>query len=133
MSKLLTKKRRIIKANIKKKLELAKKLLAAKDFPGFGDLIETEALELHAIMLTSHPSLIYWTPGTLNIMKMAKKWREEGIEVYFTINTGQDIHLICQEKYVKAVVKKIDGMEGIKEVIVNRPSVGARITGTHLF
>ena len=44
---------------------------ADKNFEEFGQLIEAEALELHSIMLTQRPALIYWTPGTLQIMKLA--------------------------------------------------------------
>ncbi|KKS50818.1 MAG: Diphosphomevalonate decarboxylase [Candidatus Gottesmanbacteria bacterium GW2011_GWA1_42_26] len=86
------------KAHIQEKLALCKKILAEKNFTNLGELMEAEALEMHAVMLTSKPSLIYWTPGTLTIMKLTKKWRAEGISVYFTINTGQDIHLICESK-----------------------------------
>lgn len=121
------------KAHIQEKLEQAKKLLAAQDLPGFGELIEAEALELHAIMLTSRPSLIYWTPGTLTIMKLTKKWRAEGLPVYFTINTGQDIHLICERENLERVKSKLADVEGVKEVIVNYPTVGAKISDKHLF
>ena len=121
------------KAHIKERLERAKQLLAEKDFPEFGELIEAEALELHAIMLTSRPSLIYWTPGTLTIMRLTKKWRTEGIPVYFTVNTGQDIHLICERENLERVKSKLADVDGVKEVIVNFPAVGARISDGHLF
>lgn len=121
------------KSHIQEKLQLAKKLLFEKNFPKFGELIEAEALELHAIMLTSRPSLIYWTPGTLSIMKLTKKWRKEGIPVYFTINTGQDIHLICEQKSVEQVKNKLSGLSEVKEIIVNLPAVGTKLTETHLF
>ena len=120
-------------AHIKEKLERAKTLLASKNFPEFGELIEAEALELHAVMLTSKPSLIYWTPGTLTVMKLCKKWRTEGLQVYFTINTGQDIHLICERDNLERVKSKLADVEGVKEVIVNFPAVGARISDGHLF
>ena len=119
--------------NIKAKLELAKKLLKQKNFPLFGELLEAEALELHAVMLTSQPSLIYWTPGTLKIMKLTKKWRREGLEAYFTINTGQDVHLICEQKNINSVQEKLKEIEEVKEIIVNKPAAGARLTETHLF
>lgn len=121
------------KAHIGEKLEQAKLLLSEKNFSLFGEFVEAEALELHAIMLTSTPSLIYWTPGTLMIMKLVKKWRREGLEVYFTINTGQDIHLICKQKSIVEVKKKLSEVEGVKEIIVNVPASGARTSTIHLF
>ena len=121
------------KAHIQEKLALCKKILAEKNFTNLGELMEAEALEMHAVMLTSKPSLIYWTPGTLTIMKLTKKWRAEGISVYFTINTGQDIHLICESKMQEAVVEKLKQIPEVKNIIVNTPAQGAHLIDTHLF
>ncbi len=121
------------KSRITDKIKFCKEILAKKDFTKLGELIEAEALEMHAIMLTSTPSLIYWTPGTLQIMKLTKKWRKEGLEVYFTINTGQDIHLIVQEKNVDRLKKELKEVEYVREMIVNMPSKGAHLINDHLF
>lgn len=119
--------------HMKQKIDLCKKFLAEKNFPAFGELIEAEALEMHAVMLTSHPSLIYWTPGTLTLMKLCKKWRSEGLPVYFTINTGQNIHLICERETVELLEKKLSEVEDVKTVIVNSSAPGAHLVSSHLF
>lgn len=116
-----------------KKLEKAKLFIQQKDFQNFGELIEAEALEMHAIMITSQPSLIYWSQGTLKLMKLIKKWRNEGIQSYFTINTGQDIHIICEPKDVPALQEKLTHIDEVKKVFVNTPAEGTRLTETHLF
>lgn len=119
--------------NINKKINQFKKSLETKNFTEFGQIIENEALELHAIMLTSTPSLIYWQPETVKLMKLVKKWRSEDLEVYFTINTGQDVHLIIEEKNTKELIQKLKGIKEVKNIIINQPSVGARLTEKHLF
>jgi diphosphomevalonate decarboxylase len=119
--------------NIKHKIELIKKYMQEKNFTAFGELLEAEALELHAIMLTSKPSLIYLLPGSLKIMHLVKKWRAEGLEVYFTVNTGQDIHLIVQKKDVRVLVQKLSVIEDVKKTIINTPSKGAHIIESHFF
>jgi len=115
------------------KLITVKKALEKKDFTMLGEITEAEALNMHAIMLTSSPALIYWTTGTLMIMKLVQTWRKEGLEVYFTINTGQDIHLIIQRKDFPALKKKLETLAFIKTVIVNSPSEGARVITEDLF
>ena len=55
---------------MKEKNELLKKLIKEKNFTEFGELIESEALELHAIYITQKPSLIYLMPNSLLIMKL---------------------------------------------------------------
>ncbi|TSC88082.1 MAG: diphosphomevalonate decarboxylase [Microgenomates group bacterium Gr01-1014_7] len=119
-------------SHMKEKDKLVKQLIKEKNFKSLGELAEAEALELHAIMLTQYPPLIYWTPGTLKIMKLVSHWRAEGIPVYFTINTGQDIHLICEQKNVKKVVNKIKSIKEVKEIIVNNPGEGTRLSQNHL-
>ncbi|MBI2596545.1 diphosphomevalonate decarboxylase [Candidatus Daviesbacteria bacterium] len=120
-------------ANMPEKNKLIKKLIKEKDFKKFGELIEREALEFHAITLTQNPSLIYWTPGTVLLMKLIQKWRNEGLLVYFTLDTGQDIHLICEQKNVNKVKTKLKNLEEVKDIIVNTPGEGTRLTREHLF
>ncbi len=120
-------------STMQKKITLCKKLIEKKDFEKFGELIEEEALELHSIMLTSHPSLIYLLPETLKIMRLVKKWRSDGLQVYFTLNTGQNIHLVAQKKDEKKVTDKLKELDFVKNIIQNDPSEGARISDKHLF
>ncbi|MCL4366241.1 hypothetical protein M1437_03375, partial [Patescibacteria group bacterium] len=115
------------------KNNLIKKYIAEKKFTEFGQLVEAEALELHAIMLTQTPHLIYWTPGTLQIMKLTSRWRTEGLEVYFTVNTGQDIHLICKAQDIDEVKAKLKELDFVKDIIVNTPGEGTRLSTNHLF
>lgn len=118
---------------INEKIDLCKKYIEEKNFSLFGELVENEALELHAIMLTSHPALIYWLPGTIIIMKEVQRWRKGGLEVYFTINTGQDMHLICQKKDEKTVIQELKKLPQVKRIIPNIPACGTRISEEHLF
>jgi diphosphomevalonate decarboxylase len=78
-------------------------------------------------MLTSSPSLIYWHPATVTVMKAVQKWRTDGLPVYFTLNTGQNIHLICEEKNADEVEKRVKMLAEVQQVIFNRPTEGARI------
>lgn len=118
---------------IDKKIPFIKSLISERRFQKFGELVESEALELHAVMLTSRPSLIYWLPGTLRVMRLVKKWRQEGLVVYFTVNTGQDIHLIIEGKNKNKLLNKLKLVEGSKKIIVNKPAQGARLINSHLF
>lgn len=120
-------------SKMREKNILCKKYLKEKNFQKLGELIEAEALELHAIYLTSIPSLIYLLPSTLRVMHAVKKWREKGVPVYFTINTGQDVHLICEKKNAKRVAALAEKVEGVQKTIINNPSNGARLIEKHLF
>lgn len=102
-----------------------KKALKNKDFTRFGTVLEAEAISMHAVMMTSTPPLYYWLPETLEIMQSIINWRDGGLETYFTIDAGPNIHIICQSKDVPRLKKKLSEVKSIKSLIVNRVGRGA--------
>lgn len=119
--------------NISQKAINLKKYLKDKNFTEFGKLIEAEALELHSIMLTSTPSLLYLLPNTIRIMHEVKKMRSEGLEAYFTLNTGQDVHIICRSQDADTISNRMSAIEGVRSTIINTPANGTKLIETHLF
>ena len=119
--------------HIDEKIKACKRLMKDRNFSEFGRLVEMEALELHAIMLTSWPPLIYWLPQSLYVMKSVQKWRTEGLDIYFTVNTGQDIHILCQKKDSDMVLEKLKNLKDIIKIIPNTASKGTYLLTDHLF
>lgn len=118
-------KSRILGMNSKvKEIKLA---LMRKDFTVFGEIVEEEALNMHTVMMTSHPPLIYWNPTTLELVLSIIKWRKEGIESYFTIDAGPNVHIICKSKDVDKIKSQLFKLSGVRKVLVNRPSKGAHL------
>jgi diphosphomevalonate decarboxylase len=116
------------------KLTKIKSFIKDRKFSEFGRLIEDEALNMHAICLTSTPPLIYWEPTTIEIMKLVIYWREKGeVESYFTIDAGPSVHIICQKKDSEIIENKLGRISGVKRVVVNSPAPGAKLTEKHLF
>jgi diphosphomevalonate decarboxylase len=118
---------------INQKITKIKKLIIQKKFKEFGELIEAEALELHSIMLTSQPALIYLSPESLRLIKIVRKWRQEGLKVYFTLNTGENIHLICEQKNMQKIQQKLQKLDFVKNILTAKIGKGARLTEDHLF
>ena len=114
-------------SGMEKKIKDIKNALKNKDFTKFGEIIEAEALNMHTVMMTSIPPLYYWMPKTLEIMQSVINWREKGLEVYFTIDAGPNVHIICQSKDVDSLREKLKEIKGFKNVIVNSISEGAHL------
>lgn len=112
---------------IPEKIKKVKKLIEEKNFSDFGDIVEREALEFHSILFTSNPPLFYWTPGTVAVMKYVQSLRREGLECYFTINTGQDVHVICKKEDAEKVSVKLKELPEVIKTIINFPSLGAHL------
>lgn len=69
--------------------------MAAGETEAFGALVESEALTLHAMMMSSRPYFILMKPATLSIIEKIWALREEsGKAIYFTLDAGANIHLL---------------------------------------
>ncbi|PIQ70071.1 diphosphomevalonate decarboxylase [Candidatus Shapirobacteria bacterium CG11_big_fil_rev_8_21_14_0_20_40_12] len=120
-------------SGMKDKLKKIKQALTNKDFKTFGEISEAEAVNMHAVMMTSCPPLYYWTPETLKIILSVIEWREEGLPVYFTIDAGPNVHLLALPEEIDKIVQRLKRIEGIKGIIINKPTEGAKTISTHLF
>ena len=87
--------------------ENIKNLLAALksgDLDTFINITESEALQLHALMMCSNPSFILMKPNTLNIINAVRQFREETkIPVCFTLDAGPNAHLLYPESEAEKV------------------------------
>nr|MBS0037752.1 diphosphomevalonate decarboxylase [Saprospiraceae bacterium] len=63
-----------------------------------GEIIENEALMLHALMLTSNPSYILFDPNTIAVINRVRSFRQDtGIPLFFTLDAGPNVHLLYPE------------------------------------
>ncbi|APQ16943.1 diphosphomevalonate/mevalonate 3,5-bisphosphate decarboxylase family protein [Maribacter hydrothermalis] len=64
----------------------------------FIEIVESEALTLHAMMMTSHPYFILMKPNTLSIINEIWKFRKESrTHVCFTLDAGANVHVLYPE------------------------------------
>ncbi len=65
----------------------------------FIPIVESEALSLHAMMMTSNPYFILMQPNTLKIIEQIWKYRKETkANICFTLDAGANVHLLYPEK-----------------------------------
>ena len=118
---------------LKKRVLEIKKSLLKKNFKKFGELLEEEAVELHMIAMTSKPPIFYWNKGTIEVMKKVRELRERGIQAYFTMDAGPNVHVICLEKDVRKINSTLKRIPEVLFTITNKPSIGTRLINKHLF
>ncbi len=109
------------------------KALRYKDIRLLGQAIEEECLSMHAVMMTQKPPMLYLTSNTLSIIQSVLAWRSGGLPVYFTIDAGPNVHIICEGANEHTVLKRIQSLRGVRSVISNSPARGVQITHKHLF
>jgi diphosphomevalonate decarboxylase len=114
-------------------METALTCIEQRDLAGLGRVMEADALAMHGVMMTSHPSLLYWLPGTVAVLRAVRQWRREGISIYFTIDAGPNVHCICEVGVVQDVERRLLGVPGVRDVLVSGPGGSARSVEFHLF
>lgn len=112
------------KARIKQANENISNLLAAMqsgDRKKFIQIVENEALTLHALMMTSENGFMLMYPETIQIISRIQELREEtGIDMCFTLDAGPNIHLLFFNSDFEQIQKLIveDLLKNTKQKVV---------------
>jgi diphosphomevalonate decarboxylase len=86
-------------AQAHKNLADLKTVLAAGDLKRFVEIVESEALTLHAMMMTSMPYFILMKPNTLQIINKIWQFRaENNSNICFTLDAGANVHVLFPKK-----------------------------------
>ncbi|MBN1875722.1 MAG: diphosphomevalonate decarboxylase [Anaerolineae bacterium] len=115
-------------------LQAVRAALRTRYFPTLGMAVEREAISMHTIAMTStmveHPwlsGIYYWQPETLHVMKAVQKWRHNGLQVYFTLDAGSSVHLLCEAQNLHVVMRELspllDKLGGT--TLISKPGRGA--------
>ena len=89
-------------------LSQIKAILSSGNVEEFIKILESEALTLHAMMMTSMPYFILMKPNTLEIINKIWKFRNETkIPVCFTLDAGANVHVLYPENVSEKVLQFI--------------------------
>ncbi|MBO3723894.1 diphosphomevalonate decarboxylase [Actinomyces bowdenii] len=97
------------------------------DVQGLGEVVEANALGMHATMLASRPAVIYWMPRTVEALHTVRALREEGMPAWATIDAGANVKVLTPgvgaEQVARALGERLPGAR----VSVHRPGAGVRL------
>ncbi len=70
----------------------------------FSVLCENEAMQLHALMMSSQPNYLLMRPGTISIIEEVRAFRSDTeIPLCFTLDAGPNVHLLYPKAENEAV------------------------------
>jgi diphosphomevalonate decarboxylase len=105
----------------------ASEAIERRDFLSLAAVAELNCLKMHSIMLTSQPTLSYWTPASIACMDRVRSLREEGHDVFFTVDAGPQIKAVCLPASADAVASALSETPGVLEVTRSSLGEGARV------
>lgn len=82
--------------------------LRTGDLETFIRITESEAMQLHALMMCSEPSFVLIKPNTLKIIESIRNFRKEmDIPLCFTLDAGPNVHILYPAQYTEMVERFI--------------------------
>ncbi|SHJ61454.1 diphosphomevalonate/mevalonate 3,5-bisphosphate decarboxylase family protein [Aquimarina spongiae] len=85
-----------------------KEVLTSGDLDAFIQIVESEALTLHAMMMTSLPYFILMKPNTLSVIEKIWAYRKKaGSKICFTLDAGANVHVLYPNSEKEQVLEFI--------------------------
>ena len=114
-----------------RRLEICRKAILEKDFNAFASIVELDSDMMHSVMMTSTPALHYWKPASLSVMNAVRQWREDGLQVCYTVDAGPNVHVVCPETEANVVDKELRKINGVTDVLVARAGGSAKVVNNN--
>ncbi len=93
---------------------ILRQAIHAKNFSLLAGTAESNALTMHATMLSSWPPICYFLPETIAAMHKIWELRREGLEIYFTEDAGPNLKLLLLEKDKDKIKEQYPNIEIIR-------------------
>jgi diphosphomevalonate decarboxylase len=118
---------------IPERLERTRRAIAERDFGLLGPVLEEEAIDLHLIAMSSQPPIFYWSSGTIDVLRLMREMRQEGVEAYATLDAGANVHVICPPESEDDVADRLEELAAVGFVIRDGVGPGPSREIEHLF
>lgn len=93
---------------------ILRQAIQTRNFSLLGGTAESNALNMHATMISSWPPVCYFLPETIAAMQKVWELRRQGLELYFTQDAGANLKLLFCKKDLDNVKAHFDKIEIIK-------------------
>jgi diphosphomevalonate decarboxylase len=113
--------------DVPRRLNTCRNAILQKDFEALADIIELDSNMMHAVMMTSQPPLMYWSPKSLELMLEISQWRKKGIPAAYTLDAGPNVHVICTKEYAAQICSRLKKIPGVSLVLSSGVGSGVQI------
>ncbi len=107
-------------------IDRAIEAIAQRDFRELRAVAEYSCLKMHGLMLSAEPGLVYWNHATVACIHEVRSMRDEGIDVFFTIDAGPQLKAVCAPGAGEQVAARLKNIQGVSRVLLAGLGGGAR-------
>ncbi len=91
-----------------KRCDEMEKAIKRNDLETLGALAERDTLELHSLTMTGENRLIIMTEDSLRIIRKVRELRGNGVQAFFSMQTGPSVFINTSEKHEKTVMRAVE-------------------------
>lgn len=88
----------------------------AGDFTRIGQITETHAMRMHAVIQACDPPIRYLTPASIAVFDAVATLRAEGIEAWATADAGPNVAVLVRPEDADAVARVLAGFGTVQAV-----------------
>jgi diphosphomevalonate decarboxylase len=113
--------------NHQKDIQIALTAIQSRNFEQLGTVVIDNCLKMHQVMKTSKPSIDYWNEATHAVVQHIKTLQAQGWGVFYTIDAGPQVKIICKSDLTEEVAFEINKIPGIESIVKCGLGQGARL------
>lgn len=109
------------------RLAKVRNAVLGRDFAALAEVIELDSNLMHAVMMTSTPSLMYWQPASVAVMHAVRAWRAAGLPAAYTLDAGPNVHVITLTEHAAELGSRLAQIDGVIRILTAGAGEGARL------
>ena len=90
-----------------KRCDEMEKAILGNNLTRLGVLAERDTMELHSLTMTGENRMMIMTADTVRIMEKVRQLRGDGVEAYFSMQTGPSVFINTSEKFEERVLRSV--------------------------
>ena len=120
-------------ALIQERIKAVTQAVERKDLDQLGPLLEAEALDMHAVMMSANEPVFYFDKQVGSFLAWLRHLRiESGIPAYFTMDAGPNVHIIHKPEHKEQLLHHIQTSFPDLRVLSDTVGKGPTLQRTHV-
>jgi diphosphomevalonate decarboxylase len=108
-------------------LRPAMEALKRRDLQALGEAALASYSRMHAAMIAADPPVLYWLPGTVEVIHECRRLRGQGIGAWETLDAGPQVKILCLAPEAQTVLARLRDLPGLgpdPRLLVAQPGEG---------
>ncbi|MFM1538583.1 diphosphomevalonate decarboxylase [Helcococcus bovis] len=97
-----------------------KEAIKNRDFKKMGEIAEHNSMKMHATMLSSNPSIMYFKPDSIRAIEKIKQLKKDGFDVYYTMDAGPNVKILCRDSQIENIVHELKKYFDSNQIIISK-------------